>query len=234
MSLRSWRLSLVAKLFPVLNCVLSTCPETPFGWVSNEGEKSLISEEKTVDAEFIASLQSSHEQKLVSFSRELVLSQRDTLGILTQCPQLLRQSMERETLPFIEYLCDSLGIGRPALGRIVISYPAVLASSVKKNAAYVIRFLLEYGVDRDQLKKILRIRPQLLSLRVETNLRPTVEINRPSNRILANLFHTSPFAKRDPSEADMHDCRRSFCWKKSASSGACLRGFSVLVRSLFR
>jgi hypothetical protein len=99
--------------------------------------------------------------------------------------------MERETLPFIEYLCDSLRIGRPALGRIVVSYPAVLASSVQKNADNVIRFLVEYGVDRDQLKKILRNRPQLLALRVETNLLPTVKYNRPSIISSANLFEIS-------------------------------------------
>jgi hypothetical protein len=178
MNLETWPILMVVTFSAVWNCVLSTCPtDTPYGFVSNEAEGFSKSEEKTADAEFIASLQLSHEQKLVSFSRELALPQRDIQGIFTRCPQLLRQSMERDTLPFIEYLCDSLRIGRPALGRIVLSYPAVLASSVQKNADYVIRFLLEYGVDRDKLKKILRNRPQLLALRVETNLRPTVKHN---------------------------------------------------------
>jgi hypothetical protein len=180
MNLKSWRFSIAPILFAVLNCALSTCStETPYGFVSNDADGLSISEERTVDAEFIASLQSSHEQKLVSFSRELVLSQQDIQGIITKFPQLLSQSMERETLPFIKYLCDNLRIGRLALGRIVVSYPAVLASCVQKNADYVIRFLLEYGVEHDQLKKILRNRPQLLALRVETNLRPTVRYNRP-------------------------------------------------------
>jgi hypothetical protein len=188
MNLQNWRFLIVANLFAVLNNVLSKNPaDIPYGCVSNEADGVSISEGKSVDAEFIASLQSSHEQKLASFSRELLLSQRDIMEILTQCPQLLRQSMERETLPFIEYLCNALSIGRPTLGRIVLSYPAVLASCVHKNADCVILFLLEYGVNQDQLKKILRIRPQLLALRVDTNLRPTVMQNLSSIYPSANL-----------------------------------------------
>jgi hypothetical protein len=172
-----WRNILrVANLFAVLTYVLSTfLADISYGYsVANDSDASVRGGD-TADAGFIASLLTSHEQKLLSFSRVLMLPPPNVVKVLAQCPQLLRQSMERETLPHIQYLCDALRIGRPALGRVVVSYPAVLASCVQKNSEHVIRFLLEFGVDHDQLKKILRKRPQLLALRVETNLRPTVE-----------------------------------------------------------
>ena len=126
------------------------------------------------ERELVDSLHSDHEVKLKDLARELTMTSTDVAKTISLCPHLLRQSLEIEILPFIDYLCKELDLGKHLLGRMIISCPAVLSSSVQKNAASVIGFLRECKVGQEQIKRIISKRPQLLALRVERNLRPSV------------------------------------------------------------
>ena len=120
-------------------------------------------------------LQSNHMTALRSLASELQLTCRHVQDIFSRCPKILCQSLETELFPFIDYLCTTLNVGKSFVGRIALNYPTILSSCVKKNADSVIYFLVEEcKLDQDQLRKMIYKRPQLLTLRVESNLRPTV------------------------------------------------------------
>lgn len=125
--------------------------------------------------EFVALLRSDHMSKLNDLAALLQVTSDEIIAIISRCPQVLKQSMELEITPFVEYLGECLQTERSELGRVVMAYPTILKSCVQQNAGSVINFLREFNLNQVQLKKILINRPQLLALRVDINLRPTVD-----------------------------------------------------------
>lgn len=127
--------------------------------------------------EFLAFLHSNHMKKLKDLASFLDITSKDVTEIFFRCPQLLRQSMEIEIAPFVEYICGCLDIGKPVFGRILLAYPSVMTRCVQQNAVLVINFLREFNLNQVQLKNVIIRRPQLLALRVDQNLRPTVTLS---------------------------------------------------------
>lgn len=95
--------------------------------------------------------------------------------MIQQCPSIVRQSLTKQIMPFVEYLKDELSISMPAIGKIAASFPPLFSIWIQANANNVLKFLKNLGLSNNALINVIQKRPQLLSLRVDRCLDPKVK-----------------------------------------------------------
>jgi len=98
----------------------------------------------------------------------------DDMGkVMSTYPDILMMDVERRIIPFFDFICDDLGIDEDDVPRIIESYPTLLMTDLREMKM-IINYLVLLGVSVDMFPGIFRAFPSILTLDIETNLKPVV------------------------------------------------------------
>eukprot|EP00522_Entomoneis_paludosa_P010930 CAMPEP_0172459308 /NCGR_PEP_ID=MMETSP1065-20121228/31971_1 /TAXON_ID=265537 /ORGANISM="Amphiprora paludosa, Strain CCMP125" /LENGTH=786 /DNA_ID=CAMNT_0013213935 /DNA_START=122 /DNA_END=2482 /DNA_ORIENTATION=- len=93
--------------------------------------------------------------------------------VVAAYPSVLLLDAQEQILPNAEYLMDNLGICEGDLPRVLQLYPSLLGLPIERMEA-VANFLRSLGVESEEMSSMFRSFPALLTLDVETNMKPVV------------------------------------------------------------
>jgi hypothetical protein len=115
----------------------------------------------------VSFITSESQDRIFYFVEVLNLSEATYYRLVKKCPSILKQSLSEQIVPYIQHLSNELSLTLPNIAKIAKSFPALLSPWVQANANDVLKFLKDLGLRKNGLFKVIRERPQLLSLRVE-------------------------------------------------------------------
>eukprot|EP00587_Corethron_hystrix_P002629 CAMPEP_0113308666 /NCGR_PEP_ID=MMETSP0010_2-20120614/7022_1 /TAXON_ID=216773 ORGANISM="Corethron hystrix, Strain 308" /NCGR_SAMPLE_ID=MMETSP0010_2 /ASSEMBLY_ACC=CAM_ASM_000155 /LENGTH=590 /DNA_ID=CAMNT_0000163771 /DNA_START=264 /DNA_END=2033 /DNA_ORIENTATION=- /assembly_acc=CAM_ASM_000155 len=110
----------------------------------------------------------------VAQTLQKVVSQEDFHKIIVSYPDALMLDPSTQVLPVINFLHFEVGLVASDIRRVLQSFPTVLGIPVL-NMKERIQFLDSLGIHGDNLCKIIRAFPHIMTLDVETRMMPVVE-----------------------------------------------------------
>jgi len=102
---------------------------------------------------------------------------KDLGKVIAAYPSVLLLNATEQILPVASYLMDGLGIWEDDLARVLHLYPTLLGMPIS-DMEKVVDFILEQGVERENLPSIFRSFPSLLTLDIEKDMLPVIDFLR--------------------------------------------------------
>jgi mTERF domain-containing protein len=110
----------------------------------------------------------------LSFLIALGLKEERALKVTQTYPEVLLRTFQENLMPLLQAL-ESTGVGKQPVCRILERNPSLMMRILERNLFEEnLEYLIECGLTKGQLERVLRIYPQFLTLSKELNLEPTV------------------------------------------------------------
>jgi len=104
---------------------------------------------------------------------EVLQVRQEKLDRMVAASPKLLQLTEDDIHRWTSQLMRALQVPASVIGRALETCPQLLSENTCANAEQMVYFLVEIGVRREDIQAIFLIRPQLMYLKVERNVRPT-------------------------------------------------------------